>query len=75
MSSSKTRTVADFNRKHPIGTKVRVFPGTRDGRSVETVTTHEAIVLGGHTPAVYVAGVPGQINGQCFSLTHVDVLR
>ena len=57
----------------PIGTPVRAYPATRPrhGREVKTVdsvTTSEPWLLGGHTWVVLLAGYPGAI-----ALSHVDV--
>jgi hypothetical protein len=59
-----------FNAKHAIGTKVRVFPLDRGGPSIETRTRTAAEVLSGHTAVVWVEGRPG-----CYALTHVDVIE
>jgi hypothetical protein len=61
--------VRAFNDAHPVGTAVRVYPGDRAGRHVDTRTRSEASVLSGHTAVVWVDGLAG-----CFSLSHVDVL-
>lgn len=68
-SRRESAAAAAFNAAHRVGTRVAVYPGTRDGRRIETVTRSEAQVLSGHTAVVWVAGVAG-----CIALGHVDVL-
>ena len=48
------RSVAEWT--HPAGTPVYYRPGTRDGEQRDGVTTTNAMVLGGHTAGVYIAG-------------------
>lgn len=75
------KAVADFNASHPIGTLVYYWRGARDlhqvgGRSHRFepsgrgVTTDRAMVLGGHTAVVWIAGCSGAI-----ALTHVQVVE
>ncbi len=58
-----------FNGAHPVGTAVRVYPGSRTGRHVDTRTRSQASVLSGHTAVVWVEELSG-----CQALNHVDVL-
>jgi hypothetical protein len=57
--------VALWNSKYPVGTKVQVRKLVGDVDFVETVTTSEAYVLGGHSPVIMLKGISG-----CFALTH-----
>lgn len=61
--------VRAFNDVYPVGTAVRVYPGFRSGRHVDTKTCRVASVLSGHTAVVWVEALSG-----CQCLTHVDVL-
>jgi len=66
----RTALVDHWNRDHPAGTPVRIWPGSRpEGRHIDTVTDSRAWMLGGHTPVVRTAGYRGGI-----ALTHVQVL-
>jgi hypothetical protein len=59
-----------WNRNHPTGTPVRIWPGARpEGRHIDTETTSLAWMLGG-SPVVLTAGHPGGV-----ALTHVQVLN
>lgn len=59
--------VHDWNRQHPIGTKVRV---TKDDDSVvETVTLCEAWLVGEHTAVVLVDGISG-----AYALARVEAI-
>ena len=53
----------------PGGTRVRYWPGAREGEGIESRTRSEVWTLGGHTPVVMVEGYAGGI-----ALTHVRVL-
>lgn len=56
-----------FNAQHKIGDTIRVWPGAVAGEPVErTIVSPGAVVMGGHTPVVYVSG-----GGGCIALTHV----
>lgn len=61
-------TADEWNRCYPIGTPVRAYPGTREGRHVDGVTRSEAFNLGHGAPVVLVTGLSGGI-----ALTHVDI--
>lgn len=69
MSKRLNAIVERFNRKHPIGSRVRCWSGLRSGASIDTKTRSPASLLGGHTPVVWVEGHAG-----CISLAHVEVL-
>ncbi|PSH05165.1 MAG: hypothetical protein CXZ00_03135 [Acidobacteria bacterium] len=56
-----------WNRRFPIGTRVRYWTGTRDKPGKVSVTKSEAQVLGGHTAVLWVEGESG-----CISLSHVE---
>jgi hypothetical protein len=59
-----------FNTSHPIGSKIWVAPGSREGRYVEVeVREPGAQVMSGHTVVVYVTGGHG-----CIALSHVCIL-
>lgn len=58
----------EFNDCVPVGTTVRAFPGTRDGRAVITETRSRAWPLGNGVPVVAVEGESGGI-----ALTHIDI--
>lgn len=60
------KIVDGFNAAHAVGTPVTYWPGIRAGEGVESFTRTPAWVIGGHTPAVSVAGYPGGI-----ALTHI----
>jgi hypothetical protein len=62
--------VKSWNRNHPVGTRVKCWPGVRgDESGFETSTRSAAAVLGGHTPVVWVRGHSG-----CIALSHIEVL-
>lgn len=64
MATKNELKVANWNLKHPIGSPVTV---TKDGGAkVETRTTSEAYVMGGHTAVVHIEGVSG-----CYLLDRV----
>lgn len=54
---SKAQQVEAWNHEHPVGSKVVVH---RDnGDALETTVTHEAVLLGGHSPVAWVDGISG----------------
>lgn len=59
--------VREWNARHPVGTQVIAYPGTRGGQGLTTATRSAAWALEGHTPVVMVEGHPA-----CIALTHVD---
>lgn len=59
--------VNEWNLTTPVGAAVRYWPGLKEGPGVESTTTCEAFVLGGHTAVVRVAG-----HASCLALTHVE---
>lgn len=61
--------VRHFNKRHPIGTSVRAWPGVREGDGKLTKTIGEAFVLGEHTAVVFVKDVRGAI-----ALSHIEVV-
>lgn len=62
------RQVSDWNSKHKIGTRVRYWPGMREGEGRIGTTKTEASILGGHTAGVY-------LSARGFvALSHVKVL-
>lgn len=63
------RVVDTFNQRHPVGTPVHAYPGTRDDKPLVTRTRTEAWLLGDGTPVVKVEGYAGGI-----ALTHIDVV-
>lgn len=67
MMNPKER-VDDFNRRFPVGTRVRYWR-RRPQLPLDTVTRTAAYVLGDHTAVVFIDGVSG-----CIALDHLDVL-
>lgn len=62
-----TLQVENWNLKHPIGAGVVV---TKDqGERVETVTTSEAYVMGGHSAVIHLRDISG-----CYALGRVKPL-
>ena len=61
------RMVDRFNRRHPVGNTIRVWPGRMlDGPGcLVAIVEPGAYVLGGHTPVVQVTGGHG-----CIDLRH-----
>lgn len=66
------RAAVQFNKQHPVGTRVRYWKGPRQDHPPcgETTTASEASVLGGHTAVIWLDGVSG-----CIALTHVEPCR
>jgi len=60
-------TADDWNAKHPVGTQVVAYPGSRDDAPLYTWTRSRAWPLGHGAPVVMVEGHAGGIV-----LTHVD---
>lgn len=67
-STKAMQTACDrFNASHPIGSKISVAPGAKDGRWVTVeVARPGAYIMGGHTAVVQVTGGHG-----CIALGHV----
>jgi len=61
--------VAQFNREHKVGTRVRYWRGAREGAGVLSTTRSEAWNLCG-APVVLIDGTSGGI-----ALTHVEVVQ
>lgn len=62
--------VRQFNERHPVGTRVRYWPGVLGGDSMAVSRTRSpARMLSGHTAIVWVDGLP-----DCLALTHVEVM-
>lgn len=59
--------VREWNKRHPVGTPVRVRTDTRG--TIETVTRSEAQMLSGHTAVVWVEGIAG-----CYALERVTAI-
>lgn len=56
--------VERFNRLHPVGSEVTF---TNDlGRVMTACVRHQASILSGHTPVMWLEGIPG-----CFLLSRV----
>jgi len=51
------KMVDDWNRFYPAGTRIIVRKDS--GEKVETVTTSQAELLGGHTPVIWCKGIRG----------------
>lgn len=62
------RKVVEFNEAHPVGTPVRYWKGIHEGEGIESRTRTPALLIGGHTPAVWIEG-----QGSCIALTHIKV--
>jgi hypothetical protein len=62
------KQVAEFNRDHSIGAKVRYWTATREGEGIVSRTRTLAQVLSGHTTVVWVEGYAA-----CIALSHVEV--
>ncbi len=67
-TANLTRAVEAFNRKHPVGSEIRVWPGVVGvgPGTVVTIVEPGARVLSGHTAVVQVSGGHG-----CIALSHV----
>jgi hypothetical protein len=59
-----------WNHEHPVGTRVIYHPVIGEKAGTETVTTHAAYVLGGHTAVTFVEGVSG-----CVALDACEPLK
>lgn len=58
-----------FNKKCPVGGKVRYWTGLREGDGALSKTRTEATHLGNHTAVVWIEG-----HSACIALSHVQVL-
>ena len=68
--TKKLQTEIDrFNKKCPVGGKVRYWTGLREGDGIDSKTRTEAQALGSHTAVVWVEG-----HSSCIALSHVHVL-
>lgn len=56
--------VENFNIKHSVGTAVKVKKD--NGTTIDTVTTSEAYIMGGHTAVVHLRDISG-----CYALDRV----
>lgn len=64
MRLSKEQQVEAWNIEHPVGSNVTVM---RDnGDALQTKVTHEAVLLGGHSPVAWVDGISG-----CYSIDRI----
>lgn len=61
--------VAEFNAKAPVGTRVRYWPGIREGEGRLGKVRHEAYVFGEVEAVCMVTGQAG-----CVALSHVEVV-
>jgi hypothetical protein len=68
-TSKGRRRCEEFNRRNPVGTRVRYYPVADESCCVETETRSAAWVLASGHPVVQVQGVSG-----CVSLDHVRVM-
>ncbi len=62
--------VYKFNEAHPVGTRVRIWPGVREGDGIETVTRSRAEFTASKNAVVWTEARPS-----CISLTHVEVIE
>jgi len=67
--SQRPLTAEEFNSRHPVGTRVVAYPGTRGESGITTHTRTPAWTLGHGAAVVAVEGVVGGI-----ALTHIDVI-
>lgn len=67
-AQAAVREVTEWNRRHPVGTPVRYWPGAREGPGAESQTRSEAFLISGHA-SVQVDGKPGSI-----ALSHVEAV-
>jgi len=67
MSKKQQNLVDDWNEKHQVGQKVIVK--LDNGHEVETVTTHEATLLSGHTAVGWFRDIRG-----CYKLTRAKAI-
>lgn len=58
-----------FNKKCPVGGKVRYWTGLREGEGVESTTRSEAQAIGNHTAVVWVEG-----HSACITLSHIELI-
>lgn len=66
MPSNEQKKAEEFNKKYPIGTPVRYWPGARHGKGCESKTRTDAQLLGNHTAVVWVENFPA-----CLALSHI----
>lgn len=62
-------TAVLFNADNRIGTRVRYWPGVRQGPGVESRTRSVAQLLASGEPVVWVEG-----HAACIALSHVEVI-
>lgn len=67
---SERQLMEEFNSNHPIGTRVRYWPGAREGEGREGRTSSEARLLSGHTAVVFIDNFSGGV-----ALSHVEVIH
>lgn len=71
---NKTLVVENWNLKHPEPpVKVRFWTGVREGEGRIGNAYTEAMILGGHTPVVYIRDLEGKNIGSV-SLSHVEAI-
>lgn len=66
-ANKEKHKVDDWNRKYPIGQKVIVELDS--GKTVETITTHKATLLGGHTAVAWLKDIIG-----CYDLDRITAI-
>jgi len=63
--------VAEWNRNHPVGTRVRYWKGFKAGPPTgEAATRTPAELLGGSTAVVWLDGV-----GACIAVSHIEPVQ
>lgn len=65
------REAAEFNRRCPIGTAIRVWPGTRPGRSYDTEVREPGAFVSGSGNSLYVCV---QVPGDWIAITHAEAI-
>jgi hypothetical protein len=70
-AGQQVKMCAEFNRKYPVGTRVKVYKVLDEETSAfEAVTRTEAQMMGGHTAVVWLEDVSG-----CYGLEFVKPLK
>jgi hypothetical protein len=67
MKDAKKQMVEDWNSKYKSGQRVLVR--LDDKSTIETNTSSVAVLLGGHTPVIYLEGISG-----CYALDRVTAI-
>jgi len=68
--AAQEKLAAEWNARHPVGTRVYFWPWSRKDVADISRTRSEAYLLGGHTASVQVEGFRGAI-----ALSHVEAVK